>query len=78
MGQRWLDGYSAAVEIYLLVDGTRYDVAQIGAGSLILRGPAQIAAQTMATLVMVVDGEEERQQIVLCSNVQDEEPVTYF
>lgn len=37
MGQRWLDGYSAEVEIYLLVNGKRFDVAQIGNGSLILR-----------------------------------------
>jgi hypothetical protein len=78
MGQRWLDGYSADVEVYLLIKGKRYDVAQIGGGSLILRGDATIAAKTQATLVLVVDGIEERQVIILCDDTRREEPVAFF
>ena len=78
MGQRWLDGYSADVEIYLLIEGRRYDIAQIGGGKFILRGSPQITAQTLATLVILVDGEEERQEIVICNDVQHEEPVAFF
>ena len=78
MGQRWLDGYSADVDIYLLVKGERYDVAQIGHGKLVLRGEAQLAAQTEAILVIVVDGVEERQRIIICEDARCEEPVTFF
>jgi len=78
MGQRWLDGYSADVEVYLLVKGKRYDVAQIGGGSLILRGDPAIPAKTQATLVVVVDGIEERQEIILCDDTLSEEPVAFF
>ena len=78
MGQRWRDGYSADVEIYLLIDGKRYDVAQIGRGKFILRGEHAIAADTRATLVIIVDGEEERQEILICEDVRHEQPAAYF
>ncbi len=78
MGQRWLDGYSSDVEVYLLIKGKRYDVAQIGGGSLILRGSPQIAANTQATLVILVDGTEERQDIIICDDARCEEPVAFF
>jgi hypothetical protein len=78
MGQRWLDGYSAAVEVYLLIKGKRHDIAQIGGGSFILRGKHDIAAKTEATLVVVVDGIEERQQILICEDARNEEPVAFF
>jgi hypothetical protein len=77
MGQRWLDGYSAAVEIYLLVDGKRFDVAQIGGNSLILRGSATISANTHATLVLIIDGVEQREEILICQNTREEEPVEF-
>jgi hypothetical protein len=78
MGQRWLDGYSAAVEVYLLIQGKRHDIAQIGGGSFILRGEHSIAANTAATLVIVVDGIEERQQILICEDARPDEPVAFF
>ena len=78
MGQRWLDGYSAEVEIYLLIEGKRLDVAQIGGGSLIMRGNPVIAAKTPAELVIVIDGEEERQKILLCQDARREEPIAFF
>ena len=78
MGQRWLDGYSADVEVYLLIKGVRYDVAQIGGSKLILRGDPDIPANTQATLVVIVDGVEERQDIVICETARQEEPVAFF
>ena len=78
MGQRWLDGYSADVDVYLLIKGTRYDVAQIGGGQLILRGNPEIPANTQATLIVIVDGLEERQEILICEDAREEEPVTFF
>jgi len=79
MGQRWLDGYSAHVEIYLLIDGKRHDVAQIGGGELILRNHVDIEPGTTATLVIVIDGNEERETIVLTAgSAKIEEPVPYF
>ncbi len=78
MGQRWLDGYSAHVEAYLLIDGKRYDIAQISSGSMILRGDVKLTANTRATLVIIVDGTEEREEITLCEDAGEEEPVAYF
>jgi hypothetical protein len=78
MGQRWLDGYSADIEVYLLVKGQRHDIAQIGGGSLIFRGTPDIRAKTPATLVVKVDGEEERQEILILENVRHEEPVPFL
>jgi hypothetical protein len=78
MGQRWLDGYSAHVEIYLLVDGQRHDISQVGGNSFILRGAPNIPAQTAATLVIKVDDEEERQDILILDKVRQKEPVAYI
>jgi hypothetical protein len=79
MGQRWLDGYSAEVEIYLEVAGKRYDVAQIGGGSLLLRDSHTIPPATEAKLVMRIDGVEEVEQIFLGSGaVNNEVAVSYF
>jgi hypothetical protein len=79
MGQRWLDGYSAEVELYLLIDGERIDIAQIADGSIILRDPYVIQSGTSATLVIKIDGHEEREEIVLKSSAENNrELVTFF
>ena len=73
MGQRWFDGYSADIEIYLLVGGVRFDVAQIGGGVLILREPADILPFTDAKLVIIVDGHEEVRPVLLASGVNSDQ-----
>ena len=79
MGQRWLNGYSADVEIYLLIRGERFDVAQISDGSLILRDSNDIPPGTEATLVIKIDGHEEREHIFLRAGAESsEEPVPFF
>lgn len=78
MGQRWLDGYSARVEAYLLVDGKRYDIAQIGRSGLIFADTVQIAPGTAATLVLRIDGVEERENVVLCNGSREPEELVPF
>jgi hypothetical protein len=78
MGQRWLDGYSAEVEIYLLVNGKRFDVAQIGNGSLILRDPSPIPASTHAKLVIKIDGHEEIEHVLLTASADESEKLIPF
>lgn len=62
-----------------MIDGKRYDIAQIGDGTLLLRDNQQIPPQTWAKLVVVIDGHEERDEVVLFKGaVNSEEPVPFF
>lgn len=79
MGQHWIDGYSAHVEIYLLIEGERYEVAQIGPGTLVLRGEGKIPPNTQAKLVIKIDGIEEEDTILICNGVETaRQEVQYF
>lgn len=79
MGQRWSNGYSADVEIFLVIEGKRYDVAQVGNGGLLLRDSHQIPPSTNATLVLRIDGVEQVEEVVLTDGaVDNEQLVTYF
>ena len=65
MGIRWDEGgYSAQVEIYVLIDGAKHDVAQIGPDSLILRQPLEFA-KGPAQIVVSVDGRQETHEVIL-------------
>jgi hypothetical protein len=65
MGFRWQDGgYSAEVELYLLVDGRRLPVAQVGKDFLILRDPVDVPSG-YAELSITIDGNEQIHQIIL-------------
>jgi hypothetical protein len=79
MGQKWPDGYSAHVDLYLLVNGSRFPLAQVGAGSLILRQPQDIPAGTQAKLVISIDGREDIEDVVLGDGAsQSQHLVPYF
>lgn len=78
MGQKWFDGYSADVEIFLLNEGKRYEVAQIGGGSLILREPAPILAGTNVTLVIRIDGHEVQEEVFLGESSDVHAPAVPF
>lgn len=69
MGKRWTDGYSADVELYLMVDGERYEIAQVGNHRLVMRDERSLPAGTEAILVINVDGVERRREINLCDGV---------
>jgi len=78
MGQRWFDGYSAAIEIYLLIDGKRFDVAQIGQGGLLLRDPVPIPPSTSARLIIKIDGNEEVEHVFLAEGADCSERLVPF
>ena len=61
-----------------MIDGKRYDIAQIGDGKLILRDDEQIPPGTEAELVIVIDGHEQRESVVLGQAVNDKELVPFF
>ena len=65
MGNRWNDGYSSDVDIYLIVAGGRIDVAEVGPDSFVINGEFQLPAGTEAELVITVDQSMESYSIVL-------------
>jgi hypothetical protein len=66
MGNRWKDGYSASVELYLLVGGERFRVAQVGPKSFVLKDDdALIPPGTEGYLVIIVDGRKKSYPILL-------------
>ena len=64
MGILWKDGYSAHVEIYLIVGDEHLPVAQVGPNSLILRQPSELPAGH-AQIVIKVDDHEEVHDVIL-------------
>lgn len=66
MGQHHADGgYSADVRITLTVGEFNYNVSHLGRDELVLRQARQVKAGTRGTLIVVVDGEEERIEVEL-------------
>jgi hypothetical protein len=67
MGMRWQDGgYSSHVEIFLLLEGARLPVRQVGPNSLILRDPVEVP-HGHARILVIVDGEEEIHDVIIHS-----------
>jgi len=65
MGYHWNDGgYSSEVNIYLVVDGIQYPVAQVGPESLVLRESASVRSGH-AQLVITVDGKAEFHDVII-------------
>jgi hypothetical protein len=79
MGTRWNDGYSAHVDMYLLIDGEQVGVAQVGPGWFILETDRAIPPETDAELVIAVDGRETRRHIFLPAGaIRQGTEVAYF
>ena len=79
MGTSWANGYSAHVEIYLLVDGEPLRVAQVGPGSLILRDLREIPPGASAKLVIKIDDHNEEHDIILFEGASgSRQPVRFF
>lgn len=57
MGTFWNDGYSAHVDIYLLIAGKQLSVAQVGPRELVLQQPYELAPGSSGELVIEVDGQ---------------------
>jgi hypothetical protein len=58
------EGYSAQVEIYLQVNGTRLAASCVGPDSITLREPRQLPP-TQAQVVIVIDGHEKVHDVFL-------------
>ena len=72
MGRHWIGGgYSAAVELYLLVNGNRLPLSHVGPKSFRLRSWFPIPPKTDATLLIVVDGHEEHRHVFIQHGAAD-------
>lgn len=69
MGKTWEDGgYSADVRVHLVCEGKRYEVAELGPETMMLRNNEGLP-QGHAQLVIEIDGDREvRDVIVSCVN----------
>lgn len=73
-----VDRYSAEVTLRLLIDDRYLRIAQVGPDILILRDQLDTPT-TSATLVITVDGNERRQEIVLPQGLSvGREEYSYF
>lgn len=57
-------GHSALVQIRLLVEGTTFDVSQIGGGRLTFSNPVTLPG-THGVVVLSIDGHEERWSVTI-------------
>jgi len=69
MGIQWTDGYSALVEIFLEVNGQKFNVERVGKDSITMRDPCDCQPNTRATLVIRVDDWEKRSEICLTNGL---------
>jgi hypothetical protein len=77
MGIHWENGgYSAEVEISLIVDGQEYPVAQIGPHSFILRTP-QAVKLGYAKIITCIDGRKTEKDVILHAADPSESEVAY-
>ncbi|MEQ8849754.1 hypothetical protein [Botrimarina sp.] len=69
MGRLWEDGgYSAEIRIELLCNGRRYDVAEIGVDTMMLRNADELP-NGYAQLIVEIDGDRSVRDIfVTCEN----------
>jgi hypothetical protein len=65
MGNAWQDGYSAHVDLYLLIDGEQIGVSQVGPGWFILQDDRHLPPGSEGELVVAIDGSEKRQHVFL-------------
>ncbi len=69
MGTYRENGYSASVEGFLVVGTARYRLAKTNAATLLLIDLCELAPQTQAELLIIVDGVEDLHAIVLPDGV---------
>ena len=69
MGIRRENGYSASVAAYLSVGGRRVDIAKMNRDYLTLADACELAPETEAQLIIVVDDQKSTQMITLVEGV---------
>lgn len=78
MGRYWVDGYSADVEIYLLLeDGRRLEISQIANGRFFLREPSALP-EMFARVVIKVDGRERAIDVLLYQGADPKDPCVSY
>ncbi|MEX1028245.1 MAG: hypothetical protein WD049_09615 [Candidatus Paceibacterota bacterium] len=60
-----ITGHSSTVRGWLLVEGQHLPLAQVGPGICVLREAINIAPNTEAQLMVEVDGDQRRRDVIL-------------
>lgn len=71
MGKTWQDGgYSAEIRAHLVCNGKKYEIAELGPGTMMLRNNEGLP-QGHAQLVIEIDGDREVEDVfVSCVNAE--------
>jgi hypothetical protein len=77
MGTQWKDGYSAHVELTLVVDGERLPVAQVGPESLILRNASELEP-CFADLIIRIDDTVDNYRIAIYDGASQSNPIVKY
>lgn len=73
------NGYSTSVDLYLVIDGTRYSVKRVSESSFELADDAlPIEPAGEVTLVVKIDGRATEYPIVITNHIPGERIVQYF
>jgi len=70
MGIHWIDGYSATVESYLVINGHRYRLAKTNGVNFTLDEDCIAPPQTIAVMEITVDGSTDARPIILPDGVR--------
>jgi hypothetical protein len=71
-------GYSARVDLKLLVNGRLLDVAQVGPDRCVLRNPVELPQGTEGEIIMHVDNHERRWHVLLFEGANSDTPIVHF
>jgi hypothetical protein len=71
-------GYSPNVLIYLEIDKKKIRLADVLNDSATLYEHANVPSNTLAQLVIVVDNQEKRQQVLLYEGISKNSNIIYF
>jgi hypothetical protein len=77
MGTQWKDGYSAHVELTLVVDGERLPVAQVGPEAFILRNARELAP-CFADLIVRIDDTVHNYRIAVYDGASQSNPIVKY
>ena len=78
MGVYHENGYSADVEGYLVIRGTRIRLAKTNRGSIVLAEPCELPPGTVGDLLIIVDGKKSSRLVTLpCGVARGQTQVNY-
>ncbi len=72
------EGYSATIDIRLRVSGGEYRVAQVGESFLIMRDKITVPPETVAEVIITVDGEQFVHSVFLREGISPQSEVVNF